>query len=448
MNQHNIHIAIPANVDYVLKQLMKHGHEAYAVGGCVRDSLLDREPGDWDITTSALPEQVKEIFSHTIDTGIAHGTVTVMLDHIGYEVTTYRVDGEYKDNRHPEQVSFTRSLIEDLKRRDFTINAMAYNPACGIVDEFDGMGDLEKKVIRCVGDAKDRFDEDALRILRAVRFSAQLGFEVEAQTIEGIKLLAPNLVSISKERIQVELDKMLRSPHPEYMKLLYETGISKVILPWWDDMMETEQNNPYHCYNVGEHTLVAMQSVRADHYLRWAALLHDVGKPKCKTTDEEGIDHFYGHQEAGCQIAEEILRELRWDNKTINIVTRLVKWHDYQIHPSMRGVRRSLLKVGNDIYPYLLEIKKADMLAQSDYKRQERAEQLTEIGTYYERVLEQQQCFSLKDMAVTGKDLIQAGMPAGKQLGGVLQQLLEWVIEHPEDNKKDILLEKCREWRQ
>ena len=319
----NAKISLPAKVARILNTLGEHGYEAYAVGGCVRDSLLGRMPQDWDITTSARPEQVKALFRHTIDTGIQHGTVTVMLDHEGFEVTTYRIDGEYEDARHPKEVAFTANLLEDLKRRDFTINAMAYNEVTGLVDAFDGIGDLERGVIRCVGNAMERFSEDALRMLRAVRFAAQLGFSIERETQEAIAGLAGNIKKVSAERIQVELVKLLTSPNPGELKVAYRTGLTAVFLPEFDMMMETPQNNPHHCYSVGEHTLKAIEAVPADKVLRLTMLLHDIAKPACKTTDKKGVDHFYGHPVRGSEMARGILRRLKFDNDTTDRVCRL-----------------------------------------------------------------------------------------------------------------------------
>ncbi len=279
-------IDAPISVMKIIETLEQAGFEAYAVGGCVRDSLLGRNPSDWDITTSARPEQVKALFSHTIDTGIRHVTVTVMLEHVGYEVTTYRIDGEYEDSRHPKEVIFTPLLTEDLKRRDFTINAMAWNPRAGIIDEFGGMEDLDEGIIRCVGSPEERFSEDALRMMRAVRFSAQLGYEIEPATKAAIRKLAPNLTHVSAERIQVELVKLVESMHPDYLRVAYETGITRVVLPEFDLCMETEQHNPHHCYTVGEHMLHSMLAVSSNRYLRLAMLLHDIAKPEKKKTDE------------------------------------------------------------------------------------------------------------------------------------------------------------------
>ena len=278
-------IELPRKVVLIIKNLQRHGYDAYAVGGCVRDSILNRKPEDWDITTSAKPEQVKRIFRRTVDTGIEHGTVTVLIGKDGFEVTTYRVDGLYEDGRHPKEVTFTSRLEEDLKRRDFTINAMAYNDDERLVDAFGGMRDLNYHLIRCVGDPKERFSEDALRILRAVRFSAQLAFPIEPETAEAIKSLAPNLEKISAERIQAELVKLLVSDHPERIQDACELGITKVVLPEWDDMVGVKQNTPHHKYDVAAHTVHALQNVKNDKVLRLTMLFHDMGKPVMKTTD-------------------------------------------------------------------------------------------------------------------------------------------------------------------
>ena len=436
----NMKLTIPSNAEKILQVLNENGHEAYVVGGCVRDSILDRNPNDWDITTSASPYQVKELFPRTIDTGLQHGTVTVMMDKEGYEVTTYRVDGEYEDGRHPKQVTFTSSLEEDLKRRDFTINAMAYHPKEGLVDLFHGMDDMRNKIIRCVGDPLERFHEDALRIMRAVRFSAQLGFEIEAETKAGISRLTPNLRNVSAERIQAELVKLLVSPHPDYLRVAYETGITREFLPEFDLCMETEQNTPYHCFTVGEHILHSLDYVRADRVLRITMLLHDIGKPVVRKTDENGRDHFKTHGDAGEKMAGQILRRLKFDNDTIRRVTRLVKWHDDRPEGSMRSVRRAVNRIGEDLFTYYLEVQEADMLAQSAYRREEKQERLNRVKASYEKILEEQQCVSLKTLAVTGKDLIEAGYRPGREIGETLNRLLEAVLEDPEKNKKEILL--------
>ena len=433
-------IILPEKVQYILHTLEEAGFEAYAVGGCVRDSLLGREPDDWDITTSARPQQVKAVFPRTIDTGIQHGTVTVMMGKEGFEVTTYRIDGEYEDSRHPKEVIFTANLVEDLKRRDFTINAFAYNDRSGIVDAFDGMTDLQNGIIRCVGEAKERFTEDALRMMRAVRFSAQLGYSIEEKTKEAIIELAPNLKNISAERIQVELVKLLQSPHPDYLRIAYDLGITKVILPEFDRAMETPQNNPHHVYNVGEHLLHTLLYVRPDRSLRIAALLHDIAKPDTEETDSDGISHFHGHAEAGEEKAAAILRRLKFDNDTISKVKKYVKYHDYKIEPRPRAVRRALNKIGKEYFEQILELKQADMLAQSTYQREEKEENLRQVRALYEEILRKEECVSLKELALTGKDLMELGVPQGKQLGMILQQLLEDVLENPEHNTREYLV--------
>lgn len=432
-------IQLPEDVRFIIHTLQDAGHEAYAVGGCVRDSLLLRTPDDWDITTSARPEETKALFRRTIDTGIQHGTVTVMLKKNGYEVTTYRVDGEYEDGRHPKEVVFTANLIEDLKRRDFTINAMAYNEESGLVDAFRKK-DLEEGIIRCVGDADERFTEDALRIMRAVRFSAQLGFSMEEKTKTAIRGHAENLRKVSAERIQTELTKLVTSPHPEYLRSAWETGITAVFLPEFDRLMCTPQKNPHHCLNVGEHTLRAMQAVRPDKILRLAMLFHDFGKPDCASADENGTDHFHGHGAVSSKMAEEILKRLRYDNDTIDRVRELVYWHDMEILPEKRAVRRAASKVGKELFPLLLEVKQADLAAQSDYQRPQKEEWLRSLHDIYEQIQEEGDCLSLKDLAVTGRDLIAAGMKPGPQLGQTLQNLLQLVLEDPSRNSKEYLL--------
>lgn len=439
-------ILMPENANRIIHTLQNAGYEAYIVGGCVRDAILGREPGDWDITTSAKPEEVKALFHRTIDTGIEHGTVTVMIEKEGYEVTTYRVDGKYEDHRRPSSVTFTASLLEDMKRRDFTINAMAYNEKEGIIDHFGGIEDLQNKVIRCVGEPKERFDEDALRILRALRFSAQLDFVIDEKTQEAIRNQAVFLEEISAERIHVELTKMLVSMHPGRLRTAYELGVTGVVLPEFDEMMKTQQNNPHHMYTVGEHTLHVIEAVPANEAMRWAALLHDVGKPVAISKDEKG-DHFYEHNVVGAQMAQTILRRLKFDNATISRVKRLVLWHDYGMGtiPSLRSFRKALSKMGADLFEDYSKIKMADTLAQSEYMREEKLKNLQVLKAYYQTIIEEQQCLSLKDLAVTGQDLIGQGMKPGKDLGVMLQYLLEQVLEEPELNSKDRLLAIAKE---
>lgn len=442
-----IHFDIPEDVKLILDILNQAGYEAFAVGGCVRDVLLGRTPGDWDITTSAKPQEVKALFHRTIDTGIQHGTVTVMMHRVGYEVTTYRVDGEYEDGRHPKSVSFTASLVEDLKRRDFTINAMAYNPKTGVIDEFGGMEDMEKKVIRAVGCAAHRFTEDALRILRAVRFSAQLGFSIEEETKAAITDIAPNLVNVSNERIRVEMDKLICSNHPEQVKLLVDTKVTDIILSWLSDMDKTKQNIKYHKYNVLEHSIEVMKHVPAKRPLRWAALLHDVAKPACETVDADGISHFYGHQEKGAQMAKTILRELRFDNKTIDVVTRLVRFHDVMPKPDDVSVRQSIFQIGKDIYPLYLQMLTGDLMGKSDYDREAGMERIKNLENRYQTILKNQDCLSLAELAVTGADLIAEGFERGPILGEILSWLLACVLKEPEKNTKECLMKMAKSYQ-
>lgn len=438
-------IRLPDKVNRIIETLRAAGYEAYAVGGCVRDCILERSPNDWDITTSAKPEETKRLFARTIDTGIKHGTVTVMLDREGFEVTTYRIDGDYEDGRHPKEVTFTASLEEDLKRRDFTINAMAYNEQSGLIDIFGGIRDIEQGVIRCVGNAEERFTEDALRMLRAVRFSAQLGYQIEENTKRAIRKLAPNLKLISAERIQAELVKLVMSAHPDYLRVAYETGITEQILPEFDVCMKTEQNNPHHCYSVGEHILHSMLEIAPDKVLRLGMLFHDIGKPQTLTVDEKGITHNKGHAAAGEKMTGKILHRLRFDNDTINKVTKIVLYHDQEIGNTESSVRRAINRIGEDIFPMLFAVRHADILAQSEYQREEKLKKLTYLEEIYDGICRRKECLSLKDLAVTGSDLIAIGVPAGRELGVLLNELLDIVLEEPARNTREELLRICRE---
>lgn len=437
-----LEIEIPQGAAWVLKQLRDAGYEAYVVGGCVRDSLLHRMPDDWDITTSAKPEDTKRIFRRTVDTGIQHGTVTVMVDRTGYEVTTYRIDGEYADGRHPEHVTFTASLLEDLKRRDFTINAMAYSPAEGLVDEFDGIGDINRRVIRAVGDPVQRFTEDALRMMRAIRFSAQLDYRIDEDTREGIRLLAPNLQKVSAERIRVELEKLLLSEHPEELKEAYELGLLRQFLPELSECMECGQNNPHHCLSVGDHILCAVKAARRDKVLRLALLLHDIAKPQVKTTDENGIDHFHGHAARSAALADRILRDLKYDNQTREAAVRLIAWHDCNLGDSLPEIRKSISELGEEWFLPLLEVKTSDVEAQSDYQRDEKLGKIEYWRNAFEEIRRAGDCLSLKNLAVSGKDLIAAGAAPGKEIGRILHEMLEEVLREPAHNTREYLLEK------
>ena len=438
-------IQLPDKVHHIINTLEEAGYEAYAVGGCVRDSILGRKPDDWDITTSAKPEEIKRLFPRTVDTGIKHGTVTVLLGGEGFEVTTYRVDGVYEDGRHPSEVTFTASLKEDLKRRDFTINAMAYNARTGLVDLYGGLADIENRVIRCVGIAGERFDEDALRMLRAVRFSAQLSFRIEEATGEAVKALAPNLQKISAERIQVELVKLVTSPNPDYLRTAYELGITAQILPEFDLCMETPQRHKHHCYDVGEHILHSMIEVGPDKVLRLGMLFHDIGKPQTLTIDPDGTTHNKRHPFEGEKITRKVMRRLKFDNDTTDKVTKLVLYHDYDIAPTEAGVRRASNRMGEDIFAMIFTVRRADIAAQSDYMREEKLAKVAYIEKLYSEILARKDAVTLKDLAISGNDLIAEGMPPGRQIGETLSALLERVLDDPSLNTREILLKLYKE---
>ena len=457
-------IELPEKVRFIIETIENAGFEAFAVGGCVRDSMMNRKPNDWDITTSAKPQEVKALFHRTIDTGIQHGTVTVMIKKEGFEVTTYRIDGEYEDSRHPKEVTFTPDLSEDLRRRDFTINAMAYNDRTGLVDLFNGADDLEKKVIRAVGDPEERFTEDALRIMRAFRFAAQLDFSIDEVTCTAAEKLAPTLKNISGERIRDELTKLIVSDHPEYLKELYDSGITAIVLPEFDKCMETPQNNPHHVYNVGDHIVRSMMELERKglseflkkagyeedentfRILRFAMMLHDIGKPDCRVTDEDGVDHFYRHADKGERIAEEILRRLKEDNHTIDLVRRLVRFHDDRPATNAKSVRKAASRIGSDIFPLYLAVHHCDVLAQSDHLKEEKLEHEKQILELFLKSREQGECLSLKELDINGGDLIkEVGMKPGPEMGQVLNALLDKVIDDPVLNEKQKLISLAKD---
>ena len=393
-------IEMPYEAEWIIDNIRSHGYEAFIVGGCVRDAVLGRIPGDWDITTSAKPEQVKEIFGKTVDTGLKHGTVTIIKHGSGYEVTTYRIDGEYLDGRHPETVEFTPDLREDLKRRDFTINAMAYSHETGIVDEFEGMEDLKRRVIRCVGCAKDRFTEDALRILRAVRFAAQLDFVIEDETYKAIAEIAPNLVHVSKERIQVELTKLLLSDHPEKIWMVDATGIAEYVTPGFTEVFERELESRNSMDPLKE-CWAGIAALPADKSHRWAGFLRHM-------TAEQAV---------------KILRGLKLDNDTIGNVKNMITAFQAPLAVDKVEIRRLLSRV-------------------TEYQF------LGAILRLFEEIKEAGDCVSLKQLAVNGGDLLAKGLEKGKQIGDGLMYLLNLVLEKPELNKKDILLEKINQFKE
>lgn len=432
-------INIPKDVNYIIETLQSNGFEAFMVGGCVRDELLNKKPNDYDICTSAKPEEIKKIFIKTIDTGIAHGTVTVRLNSTNYEVTTYRIDGDYLDNRHPSSVSFTSSLKEDLARRDFTINAMAYSSKTGLIDFFNGQEDLKNGIIRAVGEPSQRFDEDALRILRAVRFSAQLGFKLDENTAQACKNKAPLLKNISQERIRDELFKICLSDNVNKLVDCYELSITKVVFPEFDTMMETTQENPHHIYTVGIHTIKTMENLPKDLTLRLAGLFHDIGKPACKTM-EDGSAHFYNHPVVGAKLCETILEGFHTSKKLINDVSFLVLHHQDQFPPVLKSVRRGVFKIGLDMFPSYLALQRADCLAQSDLSK-DYLKTIDEIEKLYLEIKKQNECLSLKDLKINGYDLINLGYK-GKEIGTILSNALKYVIDNPNSNDKQTLLNK------
>ena len=397
-----VRIQLPYEVEWVIGKIRDAGYEAFAVGGCVRDTLLGRTPEDWDVTTSARPEAVKAIFERTVDTGLQHGTVTVLKNRKGYEVTTYRIDGEYHDGRHPDSVEFTPNLLEDLKRRDFTINAMAYSHETGIVDEFGGMEDLKAGIVRCVGRPEDRFTEDALRLLRALRFSAQLGFEIEESTYAAIKTIAPNLAKVSKERVQAELTKLLLSAHPERILLLKETGLSAQIVPGFDAVFAPA-------------LFSKLSRLPAEKSLRWAGFL------LCQSTKQ----------------AEAVLKGLKMDNETIGNVSRMIEGAKETLPLEKPAVRRAMSRYT----PYQLEgaLKLKELMGSPDAE---------EIRRLREEIIRDGDCVSLKDLAVKGRDLLEAGVERGPMVGEILNHLFDLVLLHPEKNDRELLLKEVRRFSQ
>jgi len=425
---------IPEDVQNIIIRLNMEGYEAYVVGGCVRDSILGKEPKDWDITTNSLPHNTKALFDKTIDTGLKHGTVTVVINDENYEITTYRIDGEYSDNRRPDRVEFTTSLKDDLSRRDFTINALAYNPDLGIMDFFGGTEDLNKKVIRAVRNADKRFKEDALRMLRAIRFSAQLDFQIESNTLKAISENKDLINNISPERIRDELTKILVSPNPHKLLLLHDTGLLKFILPEFENCIGVQQNNPYHMYNVCDHTISAVSNIDDDKILRWTMMLHDIGKPITKSTDSSGIDHFYGHQKVSMDLSFNILKRLRFDNKSINIILKLVQYHDMTINREDTSIKSALRIMGKELFFMLLKVKEADMRAQNVIYLEPRLDELDKIKSLAEKIINANQCYNLDTLAINGDHLIELGVKHGKHIGIILNKLLDMVIESPELN--------------
>lgn len=437
---------MPKNVDTAINLLQSAGFEAYAVGGCVRDSLLGKIPNDWDITTSAKPEDMKSVFAdfHCIDTGIKHGTVTVVIDGEPLEITTFRLDGEYEDNRHPKSVTFTSNLGADLGRRDFTVNAMAYSKMTGTVDLFGGQNDLKNKIIRCVGDPDRRFNEDALRILRALRFASALDFEIEEKTAQSLLKNCALLGNISEERIAKELLKLVcgkgaKRILTDFAPVLFES------LPELQPMYKNSHDNPHHCYDIYEHTLIAVESIDPDPTLRFAMLLHDCGKPAVKKFDENGVAHFYGHQRISAEISAQILARLKVSNKFRDEILFLVSNHDrWELYENTEKMPRYLSKFGLDGVLNLLKVMRADVLAQSPEYRY-RLDQIADAEETAKNLAAQKPCLSLSELQINGRTLMDIGIPQGRKLGAVLAQLLDEVIDGVTKNTQEALTTRARE---
>lgn len=442
-------INIPSDANELIHTLQNHGNSAYVVGCCVRDSIIGRQIHDWDICTSATPDEMLEIFKDkkVIETGLKHGTITVVVKGESYELTTFRIDGKYSDSRRPDSVIFTSSLIEDLKRRDFTINAMAYNDDEGLIDPFGGLEDIEYKKIQCVGSAKDRFGEDALRILRAIRFASQLEFVMTPETSYEINKQYKNLKNISIERINSEFCKIAASRDFCVEMVLYK-DVFALFIPELKDMFEFQQNNPYHDYDVYSHTVHSIEHCKSDNLaVRLAVFFHDIGKPHSFQDGEDGIRHFKGHGKVSADITDNIMKRLKFDNETRNNVVELVYYHDATFEVGKKYVRRWINKIGVEQFRRLLEVRKADILGQKESYEQYRINKVNNIKQILEEVLREETCFTLKDLAVNGNDLMSIGYKENKELGNTLNELLRLVIDEECPNKKEKLLEVAIERR-
>ena len=440
-------ICMPKTVQTAIQRLEQAGFEAYAVGGCVRDTIIGREPNDWDITTSARPNETAAVFSdcRTVETGVRHGTLTVILDGMPLEITTYRSDGEYADNRHPIEVTFSERVEDDLSRRDFTVNAMAYHPTRGLVDLYGGQADLERRVIACVGEPSVRFHEDGLRILRAIRFAAVLDFEIDPLTARAVHDCKDLLQNIAPERIREEFCKLICGKGA--VRILREyIDVIGVFLPELERCVGFAQNTHYHCFDVYEHCLQALGHCRsADVITRLAVLLHDVGKPLCYTEDERG-GHFKGHGDIGTELAESIARRLRFDNQSIESLRRLVEYHDRAIPPTPVSVKRLMLRMSDEDVLRLMEVQRCDRLAHAPAYT-DLSPALEEIPRLMQAIREADECLSLKKLAVKGDDLMKIGIPAGKRMGEILNLLLDAVIDEKLPNERETLLRAALEYQ-
>lgn len=436
----SVKISIPSYAKTALEKLHAEGFKAYIVGGCVRDSVLGKTPDDYDICTDCTPDQMKKVFSNftAIETGIKHGTLTVLIDRKPVEITTFRSDGKYSDHRKPDSVKFETELSQDLKRRDFTVNALCYNDREGIVDMFGGISDIENKIIRCVGKPQDRFDEDALRIMRAMRFSSVLGFEIEENTANAVHEQKELLHNISAERIASELKKLLCGTGAEKILTDYR-DVMAVIIPQLRPCFDLAQNNPHHCYDVYTHICKSVGNIQPDWVLRLAMLLHDIGKPLVKKTDENGIDHFKTHQFRSAELAQRITADLKLDNKSRRRIYDLVYEHDDRIAATKKSVRRFLSKYDEDFFADYMKVRRADTLAQSMYLREEKLKELDELEAIAKQIHDDSLCLHLSDLAVNGKDLMALGF-SGSRIGEGLRFLLDAVIEEKITNNRDDLL--------
>ena len=436
-------IKFPDAVKHLISALNAAGHEAYAVGGCVRDALLNKKPNDWDLTTSALPEEIKAVFprERIIETGIKHGTVTVLVKGEPYEITTYRVDGEYTDHRRPDSVQFVKNLKEDLMRRDFTVNAMACHPETGLVDLFGGRDDLEKRIIRAVGEPEKRFEEDALRILRALRFASTYDFSIDEQTALAANRLRNTLENVSEERIFVELKKLLCGKGAERILCDYAEILFSV-LPELKPMYGCGQNNPHHAYDVWTHTAKSVANVPAEAHFRLTMLLHDAGKPACKYVGEDGFDHFKGHPVVSRKIAEAVLLRLKSDKATMQLVSKLVQEHDLRVPAKPMNVRRQMARIGKDIFGMLIPVMRADSLAQNPAMHDEKIAYVDAIEREYASALRENACLCLQDMHISGKDLLALGL-RGKIVGELLNDLLFDIIEGKVHNENAALIRRA-----
>ncbi|MEY8317330.1 HD domain-containing protein [Oscillospiraceae bacterium 50-58] len=432
---------IPSGAAYILQSLHDAGYESWLVGGCVRDLLRGIEPHDWDICTSARPEEVERCFAghRIIETGLKHGTVAVLEDGTPYEITTYRTEGPYYDGRRPDYVAFVSSLESDLARRDFTMNAIALGLDGSLRDPFGGMEDIKAGLIRCVGEPAHRFQEDGLRIMRALRFAAVLGCEIEERTSQAIHENRIMLGHVAAERINVELCKLLVGENAGDILRQYPDVLCQ-FWPQLEPLVTLEQHSPWHCWGGWEHTIHAVEAAPADEILRLTMLLHDIGKPSCKSTDEKGVDHFYGHPSAGAKLAGQMLRALKFDNKTRERVGVLVEHHDVQIPCQDRSIRKWMGRLGAETFFQLLEVKHADGMGQDCELVKDRLIELEEMKARAEEIVAQRQCFSLKDLAVNGKDVIAAGVVPGPEVGKVLNELLERVMNGDAANQRQELL--------